>query len=230
MDINTQWISSSESTFVLFLGGQISLDKQKLCWALSHHLNACTDLPPSETVVGMNALTVYLDKDVLYPNPSNLAIYQKLLNEITDDFVGSSGSFDGIDGKHVDIPVVYGGEYGADLADSAKVLGMSIDELVARHTAPLYTVYFIGFQAGFPYLGGLPDELHLPRHAKPRTKVPQGSVGIGGAQTGIYPFESPGGWQLLGRTDLPLFDKTNNLPTLLQAGDTLRFVATDILA
>ncbi|MBX4421173.1 allophanate hydrolase subunit 1, partial [Mycobacterium tuberculosis] len=84
----------------------------------------------------------------------------------------------------------------------------------------IYTVYFMGFQPGFPYLGGLSPELYSPRHAVPRLQVPAGSVGIGGEQTGIYPFASPGGWQLLGRTELPLFNLKNEQPTLLQAGDT----------
>lgn len=86
----------------------------------------------------------------------------------------------------------------------------------------------IGFQPGFPYLNGLPQNLHTPRRNVPRTKVPAGSVGIGGRQTGIYPFTSPGGWQLLGRTELPLFDIQHNPPTLLTAGDNVRFVAESI--
>lgn len=229
MDINTTWQCSSESTLLLFLGGEISLDKQKLCWALANHLRADNTLGVREVVVGMNALMVYLDKQALYQDPSQLAVCERLLNELTHDFAQNLDNLQGIQGKHIDIPVIYGGECGVDLVASAKTLGISVDELVKQHTAPLYTVYFIGFQAGFPYLGGLPKALHLPRHAKPRTKVLQGSVGIGGGQTGIYPFESPGGWQLLGRTTLPLFDKSQNPPTLLQAGDTLRFVATEIL-
>lgn len=96
------------------------------------------------------------------------------------------------------------------------------------HSESIYTVYMIGFQPGFPYLGGLPKCLHTPRRATPRTVVPAGSVGIGGAQTGIYPFASPGGWQLIGHTKLALFDKNQAQPTLLQAGDTVKFVVEGI--
>lgn len=220
------WQRSSQTSFVLFLAGAISLDKQKLCWSLAQYLRTQHAL---QTVVGMNTLTVYLDRHALCQNPSRFANYEQHLTKLSQEFIASSQDFDGIHGKHIDIQVIYGGEYGADLQNSAKTLSMSAEQLVACHTEPLYTVYCIGFQAGFAYLGGLPQKLHLPRLAKPRTKVPAGSVGIGGAQTGIYPFESPGGWQLLGRTDAPLFDKNQNPPTLLQAGDTLRFVATDII-
>ncbi|OOR87724.1 hypothetical protein B0181_09715 [Moraxella caviae] len=224
MQPNTQWQISSQQSLTLFLGGEISLDKQKICWALAKKLNAFTHV--REVVIGMNTLTAYADTTCA---TEFLTLHERL-NEFSAKFVQTDESRAEIFGKHVDIPVRYGGEFGEDLASAAEMLGMSVNELVEAHTAPTYTVYFIGFQAGFPYLGGLPKELHLPRHAKPRLSVPAGSVGIGGAQTGIYPFSSPGGWQLLGQTDLALFDKLKNPPTTLQAGDTLRFVATQIIA
>jgi 5-oxoprolinase (ATP-hydrolysing) subunit B len=124
-------------------------------------------------------------------------------------------------GRLVEIPVVYDGP---DLADVATHCGLSPDEVVRRHTAADYIVYFIGFQPGFAYLGGLDESLHTPRRAEPRTAVPAGSVGIGGAQTGIYPLATPGGWQLIGRTALPLFDPQAEPPTLLAPGDRVRFV------
>ncbi|UNU73656.1 5-oxoprolinase subunit PxpB [Moraxella nasovis] len=232
MDIHTHWQVSSERTLSLFLGDKISLHQQKICWALSSYLAtpACP-FALADIVVGMNTLTLYLKTDdaSIHTLMADFATKKAQLDKITHDFIVNFDDTDIITGKHIKIPVVYGGEHGVDLADSAKRLGMSVDELVACHTSPIYTVYFIGFIAGFPYLGGLPKELYLPRHAKPRTHVPAGSVGIGGAQTGIYPFSSPGGWQLLGRTDMALFDKTQNPPTLLNAGDTLQFVAVDIL-
>ena len=119
----------------------------------------------------------------------------------------------------------YGGEDGPDLADVAAHCGLSADEVVQRHTQAEYVVYFIGFQPGFAYLGGLDDALHTPRRAEPRVAVPAGSVGIGGAQTGIYPLATPGGWQLIGRTALRLFDPQAEPPTLLAPGDRVRFVA-----
>ena len=99
-----------------------------------------------------------------------------------------------------------------------------------RHTQAEYVVFFLGFQPGFAYMGGLDRTLHMPRRAEPRLEVPAGSVGIGGEQTGIYPAASPGGWQLLGRTDLKLFDPARNPPTLMQPGDRVRFKALEVLA
>lgn len=127
----------------------------------------------------------------------------------------------------VEIPVRYGGDHGIDLDAAAGALGLSPAQLIERHAAPLYTVAMIGFAPGFPYLAGLDPALALPRLATPRSRVPAGSVGIGGAQTGIYPRESPGGWRLLGRTPLRLFDPARASPSLLMPGDRVRFVAID---
>lgn len=121
------------------------------------------------------------------------------------------------------IPVRYGGDDGPDLADVAAITGLLPEEVVRRHTAGVYTVHMIGFLAGFPYLGGLPRELVVPRLKTPRTKVPAGSVGIAGVQAGVYPTESPGGWRLIGRTDVRLWDPARERPSLLEPGDVVRF-------
>jgi KipI family sensor histidine kinase inhibitor len=125
----------------------------------------------------------------------------------------------------VEIPVCYGGDDGPDLVEVARRCALTIDEVIARHAAATYTVAMLGFAPGFPYLLGLDTRLHTPRRATPRTRVPAGSVAIGGAQTGIYPAELPGGWQLIGRTPLTLFDATFDPPCLLAAGDRVRFRA-----
>lgn len=124
-------------------------------------------------------------------------------------------------GRRVEVPVVYDGE---DLPEVSRLTGLSPAEVVTRHTAPDYVVAFLGFAPGFPYLVGLDAALHVPRRATPRTAVPAGSVGLAGAQTGIYPRATPGGWQLLGRTDVVLFDAAREPPALLAPGDRLRFV------
>ena len=124
--------------------------------------------------------------------------------------------------REVEIPVRYDGP---DLADVARRTGLSEDEVVARHMGATYTVAFLGFAPGFPYLRGLDPALRVPRHETPRTSVPAGSVGVAGEQTGIYPRSSPGGWRLLGRTDVVLFDLDRDPPALLAAGDRVRFVA-----
>lgn len=129
--------------------------------------------------------------------------------------------------RAIEIPVRYGGAFGEDLDAAAAELGIAADTLISRHGAALYTVAMIGFAPGFPYLSGLDPSLALPRLATPRTRVLAGSVAIGGAQTGIYPRESPGGWRLLGRTPLRLFDPQRASPSLLAPGDRVRFVAID---
>jgi KipI family sensor histidine kinase inhibitor len=128
-------------------------------------------------------------------------------------------------GRTVTIPVLYGGEAGPDLLELAGHCGLSPEQVVARHAAPDYRVYLLGFAPGFPYLGGLDPALAAPRRATPRLRVPRGSVGIAGLQTGVYPLETPGGWQLIGRTPLALFDPEAADPCLLHPGDRLRFQA-----
>jgi len=127
--------------------------------------------------------------------------------------------------RTVEIPVCYDGEFGADLGLVAKHTRLSIDEVINRHCKADYLVYLIGFAPGFPYLGGLPKELNAPRHAKPRMNVAPGSVGIAGNQTGIYPLDTPGGWNLIGRTPLRLFTPEKDPPVLLRAGDRVKFRA-----
>jgi len=125
--------------------------------------------------------------------------------------------------RTVEIPVCYGDEYGLDLDTVAEHAGLSRDEVIARHTAAEYIVAMLGFAPGFPYLLGLDPALQVPRRAIPRTRVPAGSVAIGGAQTGIYPRELPGGWHLIGRTPRVLFDPAREPPCLLAPGDRVRF-------
>ena len=124
----------------------------------------------------------------------------------------------------IEIPVCYGGAFGPDLEFVADSHGLSPSEVSRRHARPSYRVYFLGFLPGFAYLGGLPPSLATPRRTTPRAAVPAGSVGIAGAQTGAYPLESPGGWQIIGRTPLRLFDPNRKPPALLRAGDRVRFV------
>jgi KipI family sensor histidine kinase inhibitor len=124
----------------------------------------------------------------------------------------------------VDIPVRYGGEDGPDLEAVAAHAGLSVQEVVVRHSASDYSVAMLGFAAGFPYLLGMDAALAMPRLETPRTRVAAGSIGIGGAQTGIYPRQGPGGWRIIGRTTLPLFGAVRTPPTLLAPGDRVRFV------
>jgi KipI family sensor histidine kinase inhibitor len=127
--------------------------------------------------------------------------------------------------KRLTVPVFYGGNYGPDLEAVAGHLGISTDEVIRLHTETIYRVYMIGFTPGYPYMGELPAALAVPRRSTPRTRVPKGSVGIAQRQTGIYPVESPGGWQIIGWTPLELFDPSRQLPSLLEMGDRVKFEA-----
>ena len=129
------------------------------------------------------------------------------------------------DAPTVEIPVCYGNELGPDLDDVAKLHDLTADDVVRLHSGATYRVYMLGFAPGFAYMGGLPPSIATPRRSEPRTAVPAGSVGIGGSQTGVYPLTLPGGWRLIGRTPIRMFDATRQRPTLLSAGDVVRFRA-----
>ena len=129
-----------------------------------------------------------------------------------------------IKGKTIEIPVVYGGRFGPDMAAIKKISGLSYSEIIETHSAQDYRVCMMGFIPGFCFLSEVPSILQHPRHDTPRAHVPAGSVGIAGWQTGIYGLESPGGWQVIGRTPLTLFDPARETPFLLNAGDTVRFI------
>jgi KipI family sensor histidine kinase inhibitor len=124
----------------------------------------------------------------------------------------------------IEIPVRYGGAQGPDIEHVAERAGCSVDEVIARHSQRTYRVYMLGFVAGFAYMGRVDPSIAMPRHRVPREKVPSGSVGIAGLQTGVYPVESPGGWQLIGHTASVMFDAARTRPSLLAAGDLVRFV------
>ena len=123
----------------------------------------------------------------------------------------------------VEIPVAYGGEYGPDLGEVARAHNISEEEVIKLHSEPEYPIYMLGFVAGFPYLGGMNKAIATPRKKSPRLKIEAGSVGIAGEQTGIYSVESPGGWQIIGRTPLKLYDVNRNEPVLLKAGQYIKF-------
>lgn len=166
---------------------------------------------------------------------SLLVVYNPIeitLGEMSDQ-VG--GLLDGIQGESdwsatreiIELPVVYGGEDGPDLYHVAEHAGISPQEVIDIHSGTGYLVYMLGFAPGFPYLGGLDERIACPRLTTPRVKVPAGSVGIAESQTGVYPNASPGGWQLIGRTAVPLFDVQRENPSLIKPGAEVRFVPVD---
>ena len=201
-----------ETAVVLELEPPVTLATQKRIWRLTQRLAEIPEVV--EAIPGMNNITVVLR------NPQSLALdaIERLQRWWEESEALEPES------RFIEIPVVYGGAGGPDLGEVARHAGLSEKQVVELHSANDYVVWFLGFQPGFPYLGELPEQLATPRRAEPRLQVPAGSVGIGGAQTGIYPLVSPGGWQLIGHTPLPLFDSKRDEPVLLRPGDTVRFV------
>ena len=127
------------------------------------------------------------------------------------------------------IPCCYGARFGQDLANMEKLTGLDRQEIIEIHSSVDYKVYMMGFLPGFAYLGGLDERIHVPRLKTPRLKISRGAVGIGGSQTGIYPMDSPGGWQLMGETPIDMYDPNREQPVLVQAGDYIRFVPISIM-
>lgn len=175
-----------------------------------------------ETVPTYRSLLVLFDPLVL-PRVRLVPEVEALLAAEAPAVEGAPGA----GGDTVELPVVYGGEFGPDLAFVARHNGLSTEEVIAIHSSSSYLVYMLGFTPGFPYLGGMSSRLAAPRLSSPRGKVPPGSVGIAGSQTGVYPLESPGGWRLIGRTPLRLFDLEGERPFLLAPGDVVRFRPVD---
>lgn len=149
----------------------------------------------------------------------------KALTEEFDKLMGSLSSIPIPPPTVIEIPVLYGGEMGPDIENVAEHNHKTVEEVIKIHTSEEYLIYMIGFIAGFPYLGGMSKEIATPRLKSPRVKIEGGSVGIAGEQTGIYPVASPGGWQLIGRTPLKLYDADREKPVLLEAGQYIKFTA-----
>ncbi|MET3497404.1 5-oxoprolinase subunit PxpB [Variovorax boronicumulans] len=193
-----------------------TLAQQQHIWALAALAQDWSGV--GEVLPGMNNLTLTFD-----PAAVDLDALTAQVHAAWPKLSARS-----IEGRRIEIPVAYGGEHGPDLGDVAAHTGLTPAEVVRRHSAGEYVVYLLGFLPGFAFMGGLAPELATPRRAEPRTAVPARSVGIGGEQTGIYPLASPGGWQLIGRTSLEMFDPKAESPTLLRPGDRVRFVVESV--
>ncbi len=163
------------------------------------------------------------------PTYSSLYVYYDPLKISVNAVIWEMRKFLNVEGTMerksiIEIPVAYGGEVGPDIQFVAQHCGLSKEDVVKMHTSPLYRVYMLGFLPGFAYLGGLPEKLRTPRLERPRIRVPAGSVGIAGMQTGWYSIESPGGWRLIGRTPLRTFDPEKDVPSIVEPGDYVKFV------
>ena len=171
-----------------------------------------TELVPAYTTIG------------IFFDPGRIEGFDELRTNIERTLAQESERAPaGVADSTIEVPVCYEGEFAPDLEEVARTAGLSPDEVIRRHSTASYRVSCVGFTPGFPYLSGLPRELATPRRASPRKEVPAGAVAIGGTQTGIYPRKSPGGWNIIGRAPLRLFDVERNPPALFQAGDRVRF-------
>lgn len=206
-----------DSAVVIELGKEISTDIHRQVMAIAAFLEAYSFEGFTEYVPAFTTVTVFYD-----PLVTDCETVTSLLKEMQEELAGEEMTEDA---AVVEIPVLYGGPQGPDLSFVATKAGIPETEVIALHTDATYLVHLIGFAPGFPYLGGLNEKIASPRKDVPAVKIPAGSVGIAGMQTGIYPIETPGGWQIIGQTPLKLFDVGRNPPALLKAGDRLRFVA-----
>ena len=193
-------------------GSSTKLEIQRQIWHIGDRCRASGDF--DDIVPGNNNLTLF------FKDSKKISFWSNQINTLwTNERVQDKP------GKLIQIPVQYGGEYGPDLNAVAEYHKLTPQEVIAIHTSTQYNVLFLGFQPGFPYLDGLDKRLFTPRLATPRLSIPAGSVGIGGEQTGIYPAQSPGGWQIIGRSALALFDSASEQGALLAPGDRVQFVS-----
>lgn len=211
-------IPASDSSSLVVFGNAITPELHRRVLALFHALRARKDFRICNLHPAYASLLI--DFDPLVMTHEEIAA---LVESLSSNKYSPVADNPGV----VEIPVCYDAEFGPDLGDVAALNHVGIDEVVRLHSSTSYYVCFLGFTAGFAYLGGLSEVLHTPRLATPRRLVASGSVGIAGGQTGIYPTETPGGWRLIGRTPLRMFDPTAQSPTRLQPGDRVNFSVID---
>lgn len=210
-----KFLAAGDRAIVIELGDEISIKCNRRVHSL-HRAVAREDLPGVVDIIPTyrSLLVEYDAVQVSYADMmARLVDIRGAVAEVPEDST-----------TVVHLPVLYGGEHGPDLEFVARNAGMSADEVIELHSGTEYPVYMMGFTPGFPYLGGMSERIATPRLSTPRGVIPAGSVGIAEAQTGVYPIESPGGWQLIGRTPLRLFDVDRTPPSLIDAGDSVHFV------
>jgi len=182
--------------------------------ALQHAIESSPIKGFIEVVPAYGSLTVYFNEQV------SASTVRSWLSDLSAQISDTSLA---TEGKHISIPVCYDPSLGTDLPWVSSHLNLSLEEIISLHTSVVYRVYMIGFIPGFPYMGTLPEQLEVPRKQTPSLKIPMGSVAIAGKQTGIYPAEVPGGWQVIGRTPLRMFDPKQSPCCFLNAGDIVQF-------
>lgn len=210
-----------DSALSISLGSEINLETHRSVMEIARYFDDHPIQGVIELIPSYSTVTLLYDPRII--------LYQELLEQVEEALHGVTASRSrdsddsGLASRLIEIPVHYGGEWGPDLGDVARHTGLSPEKVIQLHSEVEYTVYMIGFAPGFPYLGGMNEKLATPRLDRPRAAIPAGSVGIAGRQTGVYPLSTPGGWRLIGYTPLELFNPQENPPTLLRAGDRVRF-------
>ena len=204
---------ASDRSLLISFGEQVSLESHLLVTRLTHALEGARGV--------LNLHPAYAS--VLIDFDPRLRSHDDIEELVRERFAAAIAC-DPEPPRVVDLPVQYGGDMGPDLEDVARHTGLSPEAVIETFASADYVVYFVGFSTCFPYLGGLPPQLATPRLSAPRKSVPAGSVAIGGAQAGVYPLASPGGWRIIGRTTLPLFNPANEPPPRLRMGDHVRFL------
>ena len=209
-----RYLVSGDSSVCVEFGNEISPDINRKIRAFKIAVEKSGIPGIVETVPTYRSLLVHYKPEV---------IGYKAITEIFKSLMGTLDNIEIPPPTVIEIPVLYGGEMGPDIENVASHTGKTVEEVIKIHTSQEYLIYMIGFIAGFPYLGGMSKEIATPRLKEPRVKIDGGSVGIAGEQTGIYPLDSPGGWQLIGRTPLKLYDAEREKPVLLEAGQYIKF-------
>ena len=202
------------SAMLLDIPGELSLPTQQKIWALARAVGNWPGI--AEAVPGMNNLMLTLSEP-----PSSQAQWLQLAQSLQRAWEETEPL--SLQGRVVDLPVIYGGEWGPHIADVMTHTGLSLEDIVALHSAPLYPVYALGSHPGYCYLGGMDPRIATPRRKSPILDLPAGSVSIGGVQTGVSASAGPSGWNTIGRTQMSFFDHRLPAPTLLQPGDLIRF-------
>jgi len=221
-----------EKTFTIIVGDQIQEQIQLEVASLLTELERYQLPGVIECVPAYCTITVHYNPWQIwkYARTHNIQLIspsswlQKKLEDIIEAHRYQSGDDAVHEGRTVEIPVCYGGEYGPDLAEVARYNDLTVEQVIEIHSGPTYLVHMLGFAPGFPYLGGMNPAIAMPRKAIPRASIAAGSVGIAGEQTGVYPISTPGGWRIIGRTPLKLFHPEFEVPTLIQAGDRVKFI------
>ena len=198
-------------------GAAATLATQQRIWAMAAVVGAWPEV--HEAVPGMNNLML-----VFTQPPADLAAFEAQVRACWQEAEPLP-----LDGRVVELPVIYGGEHGPHLADVMAHTGLDVDELIDRHTAPLYPVFALGSHPGYCYLGGMDERIATPRRTIPVMRIPGGAVSIGGAQTGVSASNGPSGWNTIGHTDISFFDPARSPPVLLQPGDSIRFRAHRVI-